>query len=610
MTYKKHTTEDILNKIKEIHADKYDYSKVVFNGWQTKIKLICPTHGEFELTPVNVIYNKRGCPHCSKEKLAKARKAKLISSSEIIDKAKAVHGDKYDYSALCYTGMLNKVEIICPEHGSFFITPAKHIHAGQGCPKCKGLYKTTKDFIKEAQSIHGNKYNYDKVVYKNASTKVIITCPIHGDFEMTPAAHLSNKAGCPSCKHGMLSYDQFVEKAKAIHNDYYDYSLVKFKHVTDYINVICPVHGAFKQTVKNHLKSTIACPECRQHNFIDTDKFIKRAKQVHGESYDYSKTCYTAMHAPIIVTCPEHGDFTVLPNNHLKGHKCPKCANSSISDSELKLNEFIKSLGLTTLTNDRSIISPSELDIVIPSKKIAIEFNGLYWHSSDLKAKSYHLDKTKACQKKGIKLIHIFEDEWINKNRIVKSRLKHILGVDQNKIFARKCAVQPIDNKLSSKFCNKYHLQGACSASINLGLFYKNRLVAVMTFGKPRFNKQFKWELIRYCTISNFTIVGGASKLFKTFRRTNPGSVVTYADRRWSDGGLYRALGMTQLSSSKPSYYYFKGLNRLNRVAFQKHKLKHLLPNYDPYISEYDNMRNNGYKKIYDCGCLKFGMQN
>lgn len=154
------------------------------------------------------------------------------------------------------------------------------------------------------------------------------------------------------------------------------------------------------------------------------------------------------------------------------------------------------------------------------------------------------------------------------KKNIVKSRIKAIIGLTPYKIQARKCIVKEIDSKLANKFIEKYHIQGKSNSTVNIGLFYKNRLCAVMTFGKPRFTRKYDWELHRYCTLSNFNIIGGAGKLLSYFRKNYQGSIISYADKRWSDGNLYRQLGFKELNDSEPEYYYTKGNLRFNRMEF------------------------------------------
>ena len=165
---------------------------------------------------------------------------------------------------------------------------------------------------------------------------------------------------------------------------------------------------------------------------------------------------------------------------------------------------------------------------------------------------------------------------------------------------------KPINKSVSNDFLEKYHIQGTCNASVKLGLFYKNRLCAVMTFGKSRFNKNYDWELIRYCTLSNFNVIGGAGKLLSYFRKKYIGSIISYADRRWSDGNLYRRLNFKELVPSPPSYWYFLGKKRYSRTLFQKHLLSSKLKIFDENKTEKENMKKNGYLTIYDCGNFVF----
>ena len=249
----------------------------------------------------------------------------------------------------------------------------------------------------------------------------------------------------------------------------------------------------------------------------------------------------------------------------------------------------------------------------IPNKKLAIEYNGLYWHSElNNTNKNYHLNKTKLCENKDIRLIHIFEDEWNNKQQIVKNRLKYILKLIPYKIFARKCIIKEINSQLKDKFLNKYHIQGTDKSNIRLGAFYKNRLVAVMTFGKRRIalgskNKNNFYELIRFCTISNFNIIGIAGKLLKYFKnKYKPKNIISYADRRWSQGNLYKQLGFKLDHISPPNYWYIKNGIRIHRFNFRKNVLKDKLNIFDMELSEWENMKNNDYDRIWDCGNYVF----
>ena len=187
---------------------------------------------------------------------------------------------------------------------------------------------------------------------------------------------------------------------------------------------------------------------------------------------------------------------------------------------------------------------------------------------------------------------------------MIKSRL----GLN-NKIFARKCIIKELKSSECRDFLNENHLQGFCQAKINVGLFYEDELVSVMTFSKPRFNKKYEYELIRFASKRNYTVIGGASKLWKYFvNEYSPKSVITYANRRFSNGDLYYKLGFNLLEIVYPNYFYFKegDLKLYSRVKFQKHKLKDVLDTFDENLTETENMFNNNYKRIFDCGNLKF----
>ncbi len=282
---------------------------------------------------------------------------------------------------------------------------------------------------------------------------------------------------------------------------------------------------------------------------------------------------------------------------------CSECKVKFTSKGEDELAGFIAEHH-TIFRNDRS--HGFELDIYCPDIKLAIEFNGLYWHSDAWKKADYHLRKTEACEKLGIKLLHIFEDEWDHKREIVKSRLLSSLN-KLKRIGARNCEIKEVGAADASKFLFDNHIQGKLGSSVKLGLYHLNTLVALMTFGKPRFNKHYDWELLRYCSLLNTSVVGGASKLLNAFEQTYSGSIISYADKRWSTGNLYDSLGFKKRKSSPPASSYVINGARINRVSLQKHKLAHILGDkYDMKLTADYNLTNAGYHKIYDCGNLVY----
>ena len=311
--------------------------------------------------------------------------------------------------------------------------------------------------------------------------------------------------------------------------------------------------------------------------------------------------------------CGNEFSSKIYTTDYLKDRfipRCLKCFPYFYGNSRLEheVSDFIKELGFNVIENERELIKPYELDIVIPGKNVAIEFDGLYWHSEIKRDSNYHLKKTELCISKDIHLIHIFENEWNEKNEIVKDRIKSILGSYDSVIYARQCEIRDISSTVSNNFLEENHLQGKDNSKIRLGLFYKNSLVSVMTFGKPRFNKKYEVELIRFCNKLGYKIIGGASKLLNFFiKKFNPRSIISYADRRYSTGNLYDKLGFKLIGISRPNYFWFKGTLFYTRYQTQKHKLKKLLgDDFNPELSESENMISNGFHKIYDCGNLIF----
>ena len=338
------------------------------------------------------------------------------------------------------------------------------------------------------------------------------------------------------------------------------------------------------------------------------DEFILKSKKKHGDKYDYSLVDYVNSHTKVKIICKEHGEFKQLPYDHISNHGCEKCS-SSISSYEYEINNFLISNNIKTLTSSRSIIQPSQLDIYIPSHNLAIEFNGLYWHSEEYLHKNYHLNKTNECNNKGIKLIHIFEDEWLYKKNIVKSRLLNILGLTSKKIYARNTEIKEVSNSDSKNFINDNHLQGFSNSSIKIGLYYNNELVSLMMFNKPRLGigKSYDgYELTRFCNKLNINVVGGASKILKYFIKLyNPKEIISYADMRWSQGNLYEKLGFTQTHINKPNYWYIVGKKRKHRLGFRKDKLKN--EGFEIINkTEHEIMLERGIYRIYDCGTITY----
>ena len=332
----------------------------------------------------------------------------------------------------------------------------------------------------------------------------------------------------------------------------------------------------------------------------------------------FSAEEYKGVRRSYLWKCKKCGDEfkDSLPNS-----SCPRCFNCfpipsyNSSKPEKEIAKFLSEHTKTVLnkrfyfTEDRKRYH--EIDIFLPDYNIGIEYNGVYFHSeiSGGKNKNYHITKTNFFEEKGIQIIHIFECEWLEKKEIIKSVLLSKINKNKNVIYARKCEIRTIDSKTANEFLIENHIQGKCLSSVRYGLFHENKLVSLMTFGKSRFNKKYNWELIRFCNIKNTSVIGGFSKLLKFFIKNNEGSIISYADRRFSNGNIYLKNNFKLLQKSSPNYFYLKlkGYRTLlSRQNFQKHKLRNVLDNFDENVSEWQNMKNNDYDRIWDCGNLVF----
>ncbi|ULA51725.1 hypothetical protein RPN226_gp158 [Escherichia phage vB_EcoM-RPN226] len=275
------------------------------------------------------------------------------------------------------------------------------------------------------------------------------------------------------------------------------------------------------------------------------------------------------------------------------------------TSAETEILSFINELGFEA-EKTRQVIAPFELDIYVPEKKLAIEFNGLYWHSSGSKEqdiiKNNHLKKTEMCEAQGIHLLHIFENEWVDdtKREIWKSVIRNKLGKSE-RIYARKCKVHPVDSRAAKEFCEYNHLQGHVPFQNALGLFYNDELVQLVTFGRGRY--QGKTELLRMCTKRGYSVVGGASKLLKDKK------FISYANRRWSMGNVYQQIGMKQIGVTPPCDYYFDKGRLYHRSSYMKHLLKDKLKVFDENLSAIENCYNNKIRRIWDCGNIVYESQ-
>lgn len=302
---------------------------------------------------------------------------KKTTNEEFIKKARDIHGDKYCYSLVEYKNYDKKIKIICPEHGIIEQTPRCHFNGE--CFKCskEKLLSNTEEFIKKANKIHNNIYNYSLVNYRDSRHKVKIICDLHGEFEQTAQNHL-NGQNCPLCSGTIKSSTkEFIEKSKNIHGDKYDYSLSDYINRSTPIKIICKIHGEFEQLPFLHLKGC-SCYKCYAKSKCEsTEEFILRAIEIHGDKYDYSLVRYENVTKKIQIICKKHGIFEQSASSHLRGFGCQICKNSK---GEEKISKILKSKNIIfkrekTFTNCRNIL-PLPFDFYLPEHNMCIEFDG------------------------------------------------------------------------------------------------------------------------------------------------------------------------------------------------------------------------------------------
>ena len=552
---------------------------------------------------------------------------KKLTKEDFILRSSILHKEKYDYSFVEYIGNATPVKISCPDHGIFEQRPLHHLR-GAGCPKCSSVARmTTKDFIERSIQSRGGSspYDYSKSIYVNNLTKIIVTCPIHGDFLQNVKDHYSNKSNCPKCSieknkvKKRKTIDSFIIEASSIHCNKYDYSKFEYINSKEKSIITCPIHGDFEQTPNAHLKGR-GCPKCgilsaapklsriqksRKFNNLSQENFILKIKKIHNDEISIvGSICNTL--TKIEVNCPVHGSFFATPNNLLYSKSgCPMCANSGISKQEMEIVEYIKTFysGEVIRSYRPEWMGGKELDIYIPEFNVAIEVNGSYWHSEEKKNKWYHFDKTLECQKNGVILLHIWEHYWKSslKRLIYESKISHLLKADK-KVFARKCTILNIDKNTAIEFVRKNHLEGfgiPYKNSKYIGLFSDQKILMVAIYGEfyNQTHKIFEWKLQRVCTLLGYTVVGGISKINKYIKN----DVGNFIFQVTLDTGGTIVNGKIERKNVTLRYWWIKGGIVLSRNHTQVSKLKN---NSDWLDSDTEDsyLLRLGFIRIWDSG--------
>lgn len=496
------------------------------------------------------------------------------------------------------------------------------------------------------------KYDFKKALFHNPAVPIEnIGCPRHGPFKQYPGQlRRPNGAHCPSCGDEVrrakqrLSLEEFLERSHAAHNGFYTYDKVILQGTAAKVIVTCPTHGDFEVTPNNHMKNGSGdgrgrgCPQCgairRGHRKdpmaagrLTADakiakfsaRFVEESRAVHGDIYDYGRVEYRGRNAKVEIVCPHHGVFTQKPWHHLeRQHGCPECSHHR-SKGEALIFRFV-SIFTTPVGRDRTVVAPKELDIWLPEHNLAIEYCGEYWHGSDCEkdepfARRRHKEKFEACRAAGIRLLTVYESEWLSRSHAVKHLIRNALGRGRGRVGARDCDVRSVGNGEAAAFFERYHVQGGDGFGVHHGLYVRDKLVACMRFtlgaNDRGANTNRVWTLSRYAT--RIAVPGGASRLLAAFvAQEKPAEIKSFSDNRYFDGGMYERLGFTLEAQLEPDYQvYHQRLGLLPKAAWQRREIPKRIrelkspevydPERDPR-SERQMTYLLGGLRVFDCG--------
>lgn len=594
--------KEFIIKSNKTHNNKYDYSKIEYKNSQTKVEIICPKHSSFWVRP-DAHVRKVGCPKC--------KGGVSYTKQEFIYKASLLHNNKYDYSKVEYINSDNKVEIICPHHGSFFIRPANHI-AGQSCSSCSGVKKkNTEEFIEQSIQVHSNKYSYDETIYVNNRTNVKIYCQKHGYFEQIPKEHLKGR-GCPKCLVYLgenkielilnklnvfyikeFSFNNFISsKGRKLPFDFYlpEYNICIEYDGRQHYEPVAKFGGleAYKlQLINDSIKDDY----CIKHNIL----LLRIQKK-------YEKVGFRLLEEVININKSKKIKFSTI--NYISFFK--------LNNNEEHIIKFI-------LDNYKGRYEIDNFTINLIDINLSFRILSNY-RNNELLEDKYHSNNIKIeYSKKGIKLIQIYEDLWNSKNEIIKSRILNLLKLT-NKTYARKFKIKEISKKEANLFLEENHLQGKLlSGDYFISLVDNDEnIFSVMVFGKLRKNlgsmpSLNEYELLRFCNKNYISITGSASKMLKYFvNKYNPIKIISYADKKWSDinDNLYQKINFNYISETKLSYSYIIGKERKNRFKLRKDILvKKLNIKEIKEHTESEICKSLNIFRIYECGSYKFELK-
>ena len=371
----KFTQKEFIEKSKIIHNNYYNYNNTNYVNSKTPCLITCPTHGNFLQKPAKHLMG-RGCSKC--------KGGCPLSKEEFIFKATLLYGNQFDYNQTHYINLKIPIVIICSKHKiSFTQAPTQHLNNKKKiCYECVKEQKLLllKNFIYKSNLIHNYKFTYLKSVYTDVKTKLIITCPIHGDFSQKPSAHLEG-SGCYKCGKNSLKLTQseFINKCNLVHNNFYLYNKTIYKDSRSKIIITCPIHGDFVQLANNHIRGKKCINCCIDLSKDTTNDFIRKAKTIHNNYYIYDKSIYIDTKTKVLIICPTHGKFLQKPGNHISGQGCPNCINrvSGIETMWLDIIGIEKKYRQICLPG---LPKNMFVDGYEPKFNVVHQMHGDYWH--------------------------------------------------------------------------------------------------------------------------------------------------------------------------------------------------------------------------------------
>ena len=462
---------------------------------------------------------------------------------------------------------------------------------GDGCKLCTQERKRQEHLVQIINSFRSEGYELINGKYEDNYSKLELKCP-SGHIWSTKWANWRQGNRCGICNgHNKQEFSEIKESIESeIGYKVASKSSDDIK-ATSKIKVICPNGHQFTTTYRHWKNRGQRCRKCHIDNNVKWDLNEIKEIMLH-DGYTVISAQYIDTQSKMEFVCDKGHKYISTWESFSRGHRCHRCG---INKPHRELIEFFELYKLSPVINDRSVLDQLELDLYFPEQKIAIEYCGLYWHSEKWLNSSYHLNKLNKCTNLGIRLFTIFEDEWLEKKEIIKSILLSKFGIGI-KINARDTEVKVPTKTEATNFLIQHHLNGRITFNKAWGLFQNNSLVMLMTFGKHH-RQSNEYLLNRLCTKSGYNVVGGASRLW-SYASKEISEVITFADRRYSEGGIYEKLGFQLVNTLMPDYSYIKNFKRFSKQSLRKPK--------NVNITEKELRKSEGYLRIYDCGKHKY----